>query len=676
MDQAGNSTITPSEMVRARNQSSVALHLLNFNAILMKYRDLPIFKSLYMALTSMDYLTAQSFVADCRSAPFQMLPYLIGNNAEFDPDDLRKINVAGISISNLDSVLRAVAKHPQIRDFGTTMVTFEGVRHISVGKYEAEALDFLKAIIMSNDLNNLSALIAETGSRFAIPWRLINDQKFVDWVNLVIAVPTELSFFCARVASVRDALSAYMLYNEFAFLLAVFLCLPLVSPELLVKIGGDFVQHAMSNVVKLAPFYVVPEIKPFHEIYDLGDDVGPMGLPKDPWNLEKGPVYDEVNHSIRKDYVDEEATSHDDFAMKLYGLDRVSEEFRGARALEPQWDMKSKQVSELLPVEQCLPYVDLVIDAFKDSTGTVDMWLSSGNVLGGVVRDRLPIDSYGTPPPAVGRVRPQISLLKEFASQILEKKGKAIVIVDALEQVFVEELGKNFLTVQANVRSMRKQIDFFRLLLRGTSDSTRFPISDAPALLVWRLVSPYDPVLFNQFDELLVRMHSYYDITYHPPSHAHEPQFVLVFQRRSRIEQNKFIEGKGIKRTFPFILKFVDFSRRYYGTVHREMVFRHYLSPVSMRVVRDVFNNAVHGSIRSKKKDYVALTRNFQVQFRHLDPMTKLVHEQEMVRYLGVKMSKKQGKSATRERVQKASRSILDEFNRHCKTFADGPILD
>lgn len=635
------------------------------------------FEALWFALASMTPSVAEQLVADVRSAPFQLLPHFLLQNVDMDISQVGKFNVASSTYSSLETVFERLLNNEVVRQLPTQSVMFANSKFVSVGDTPDRALNFLKVMVMSTDSNNMDALLAEVGRPFELPWKLVNSKNFQDGLYSPDSFPPKYAEFFRSVLSLYRALTDYVICEGFAMLAAVYTYVDRVDPPLLELcriVSVDFL-HIATQLLPIYSSSLVEDAFERDNLEAIKDDTG--DYPFDPW-CDKKPELAEMSAMVKSSVVSYQQlamdtkfdVSPDDFALHLAAVDRYGEAQRGIRAVNKDWDIRSKEFSKLLDVDPAVAYINSRMEKFVGTLATSFIYSNASSTVARVPARFMPVEYFGDS--IVGAdhsVREHRSFLP-FVQALKLDADKAFLVVDSLRVVFDPGVRRSWITVADNVAEMKFQIKLIEHVV-GTSSDHRMSVEDLPRVIVWRCVRPYDRFNYNNFAQLVTRLDVYYTTRYYPPANPHESQFTLVFERRAEINPGKFVgysSGRG--RRLNFVLDHVEMKRRYYGIAYRKMAYEHSISFVASKVVSSIFLKAV---ARGQSLDYGGVVNEFVVQQKHYPAEVILKAREHMINYIGLRATSrsanKSRRVAEKKETDKFIRDLPDTFNRHFSHF-------
>lgn len=647
--------------------SEVAYHLRAFMAMFGKYTyhsDNNFLLPLFYGLATMPVDVARQFCSDVRSTPFQMLPYLIYHNAPMDHTLMGKFHTVSPSYASLDKVMEQLRSNPILRKFSFSNVEFAGSSFVSVGASNDKALNFLKAVALSIDMNNMDALLYDVGEPFRMPWALVNSSKFNDVMEHAYDSP--FADLISRIKTTKFALATYVNFDSFSLLLAIYLHIDEIDEKFLVTFGAKLNSDFLQPVAAIAPMYAVGEPEALHDLLQMDNAEGIAGG-IDPWNDRKATgLMKRINVAIAVDSsVSSQGVSDDKFARAIASIDTVGEQLRAERDANVDWDVRSQELSTVSDVEPSLGLLNKTLSLFANSDVHVLYAATPASVSGSVVAKYNPCSYFAEPP--VVYAKPTVkykaySDLVHKAAEVdkftdgLEFTNNNIVVFDDLDYVVNPFNGRSWLTVSANVKSCLRQLKSLRVILHGDPSSDRVPIRCMPRVIHWRTVSPFHPTLFNLFDDVLVRLGTYYDVYYIPPSKPHEPQFVLHCIRRLEIRDWKFYNPVMLRHEtsldvvarklhkLPFIIRNVDARRRYYGIIHRDNCFMHRVSLTASKVIRSLVLKLVAKYLVGVI-GYNDIKQEFQIQLADFPAADKVDASDQLLAYLGFNTKANKAKS-------------------------------
>jgi len=647
-------------------------HLTNFYAVMSKHRNKPWFPHMFYAMALMQPSEARQFTTDMRTNAVQMLEHLTRQNVPLDIDAVQKFNVAAPRGGSLEVVMTKLVKNPVLKKYGVSTVDLFKRKFLSIGLDVPKATAFIKAIILCSDYNNINALMLEEGDVLSLPWRVVNSRIFVDAMLGSSQCPSQFQDLLDDISLVHRTLVDFSIYDNFSLLIAVLLHVDKFDDKFVVWCDANSSPLPIA-VPKLAPVYSSFDLEQAYDFFDLGGvidkDVNSSHF--DPWEQDKGLDaihYKEIDlavHNSMKNYDEVVADPHidisaDRFAHVIHAVDKHNQDNRTIRAIDHAWDERSAGISALSDIDPALAIVSSHVTNLAKAKITSFYLGSETSVFSDTIAASVPVVSFGLHVATNGHEAVRVTNIKDFANQVVAAKSSAILVVDNLKLTVNLELNKTWITTPENKLVVKKQIAFLRTVMRGYAEGFRFPIREAPSIIIWRTISPYDKESYNNFDQIITRLDQYYYIKYIPPSKPHEVQFTLYMYLRNEINTNKFIVEEGKKRrTASFVIRFLDLHRRYYGSIYRQMVFKHLLTVPASKVIRAMFLKFLTLNDFSVYEPG-NVTCEFQIQSHDMSAEVKAIALEHTINYLGITSGKKGSKGERKARV--------DEM----RVFADG----
>jgi len=652
------------------NGSEIAYQLRGYMSLMSKYANYKAFVPLFYSLACLPPNLADQFVADVRSTYFQVLPHLLRQNAPLDIKLINKFVVASATYGSLEQTLELIRADPVIKEYKVMTVDFCNRKFLSIGDDSAKALIFLKAIIMSIELNNMDALLLEAGQPLETPWQIINSDQFEFCLFNNSLAPPEFAPYFAAVYRLYSALRCYVPHEQFALIAAVYLLIERVSVSLL-KFLNVATPDFLFTASELAILYATPNPSDYFEFYDLDGSVGD-DRPFDPWVRANGRSdYVEINRVVYGCDEPPHGTSSDPFAIVASKVDDYTEKLRVSRALNQEWDLKSHDHSHLLLTDPAVAVVNKYFLSRVDTKALTFVLSSEASSLAAIPVRHVSVMALGVKLKSFAHDVTNVSDVQEFTESLLAAKGLATLVIDDLALTVDPLTRRSWITSRDNIHKTSRHIKLLRYLMRGDASADRFAIQTAPSVIVWRTVMPNDVYNYNQFNEVITRLDSYYSIRYYPPSRPHEVQFTLFMVRRPEIMTNKFLQGETSRRKINFILRHADLTRRYHGAIYRQLVYDHKVSVLTTKIIGNVFLKAVAESpLINLKMD--KLKPEFEVQQKDFNDAEVLNARQSMIEYMGFasgKASSRGKKRAEKDRMNTVMNNIASDVDMYFSNY-------
>jgi len=586
-----------------RMQSSVINTMYyNFCQTVHPLTRIPRWEAFAYWFMTMSYEESKVLISVVSTEPFATLCILLQQGCKMNANHF--VNTVAISPTdaNIVRTLKILSQADPLKALGFNNVSILNTKVLCPGLTQEISNMVLQALRLASIAEGYDLFLNEIGKE-TFASRIINSCKFAShFDDGIYGAPDNLKASFQLLSSVYDTFEKFCQNRRIALFIALILCehkLPQqFSDEYL---NENVVVDLVAPLVGLAPLFTGCLIDDFVE------DQGIMANHADPWDEDK-PSY--KAHAVRMSDHSDEIFAHpeihqnkvlnDSYMIKVAALDAVAHEDRIVRENTPQWDEVSKHHSRMYDVEPIVAVLNADLSRIGQLRPVIYQIVSDCHVIGNVAkRHNVELLNYGTPVDNANRNQPLSHSAILSLPKIRAVKDPILVIDSLKTEVSTINSSKSWITHKANVEAMISQTIVLTSIF-GSSDSTRDDISTYPRLLYWRCVVPYDPRAVVRFDKLIGRLFSYYHVRYIPPRHAHEVQCSLVFIRRNSVNTNKFVGPKGkSKRRASYVIRFLDSKRRFLGVVHRDLVYRHLVSPVFCAMVRDYFCQKLIQNIRA-----------------------------------------------------------------------------
>lgn len=673
--------ITPSNVNDYNMAPSTAkIHYQNLVQALSHLKGLTNFKFLFVFIATLDFAESVMVAEFFSCTSLAMLPAIVAQDIQFSLRDVQEASIATSTPKNFLNVVDSIVTDPVVEgaDYGSQPFKLGTITYTSIGFNDRQARVLQNAIRLSGSNEGLTLFMNEEHKEMSRTRTVVNARNFDKFMDGEIDL--DLSAGAHELSK-----CIVMLQNVFAKTFAT----PEMATLLAIYFNIDRFTDPIIKALKIVPVSTLPlhgVVAPYGSFtLDQAIEVFDLDMKEyDPWGKGRGheiAAYAPINNAIRLAVAQRDPSTRygiDNFSLAERGIDEFGMACRIKREEKPIQDSISKRntpVSHVDPgAREIRSYVERahVTKAF--------MYLSSSNVLGGAINGV--VDNVQFPRETLkgghGKIAMVVSDESKFIGLIKNKNVELVVVDNLIAETNIANDGKTYITHEANYDKLGAALHIIKAIVGAVYDE-RTEVVGPPKCLVWRTIMPYYSGLNQEFNSLIDRLDSYYDIRYHPPQHPHETQFTIACFRRKNIMTIPFLatgrrvmEGSPtarINRRPSYALRAVDVIRRYHGIVYRQMVFEGDYSRFVTSLVRDVVSG-IQSDAEPFDPDDVDLLFN-NVNF-YPDQLIGKAHE-EVIHFLSFNKSASHKKSK-RGKIRDASLAFDEALGAHHRFFQGGTV--
>jgi len=545
------------------------------------------------------YADAVTTVNVLASTHVSMLPVLVANRRRLNIKDIHASSIATATPKSLLTIMNALVEHPFLVKYGSITAKLGDVSYKSLGVTDDQAKYLMMALKMGDVVEGFDYLMSEANDDLIKAKRILMNVKFDELlkahgISIVDPVDqTPLNLLIHDISVTRDVFNRYLTLDAMSVVLAVYLNLTRFDDDIMAMIGKTSVTTFPLNAIVMA--HTNTDLDVACENYQLND-----AKPMDPWNMTQDvSEFKPLNAHIleRRALPLDDGQSIDKFHRDCASVDNYGTQQRLVREETPVRDRLTKEETMVTHVEPALR----MLRSDCESVTTVHAYISSSQTLGSIVNGIVPVNQFPLPllpNEVVGKKNTFTDDPDIFATKVLKAKD-AILIIDNLDyEPSLTSDDKTYMTSSYNTHKVGKAVIMLSNII-GKAHDQRRDITTYPKFIYWRTVMSQASTLVNNFDNLVTRLDSIYKITYSPPSHPHEPQFVLACRRRDAYQTNPAIGTReGFKmqpgqfvRSAAYVLRAIDIHRYYSGIICRKLVYDGFYTRTMMALIRDVISS-------------------------------------------------------------------------------------